>query len=252
MKYRKSTLIIIKNNLILIALISVSKFKKIGLFASPCRLCYHVAMKRKPLIIGVAGGTASGKTTIANAIMESINHPQMVMMQHDAYYKDASHLPLAERARINFDHPDALETELMVRHLRGLIAGRSIEMPVYDFSTHTRLKKGMIKKPAKVIIIEGILIFCEQALRELMDVKIFVDTDSDLRFIRRLKRDIQERQRSLESVIGQYLGTVRPMHIAFVEPSRKYADIIIPEGHNPVSTAMVVTMIRQRLHGGEP
>ncbi len=208
-------------------------------------------MKRKPLIIGVAGGTASGKTTIANAIMESINHPQMVMIQHDAYYKDASDLPLAERAKINFDHPDSLETDLMVHHLRELIAGRSIEMPVYDFSTHSRLKKGILKKPAKVIIIEGILIFCEKALRDLMDVKIFVDTDSDLRFIRRLKRDIQQRQRSMESVIDQYLGTVRPMHISFVEPSRKYADIIIPEGHNPVSTAMVVTMIRHRLRGDQ-
>ena len=207
-------------------------------------------MKRKPLIIGVAGGTASGKTTIANAIMASINHPQMVMIQHDAYYKDASHLPLAERARINFDHPDSLETDLMVRHLCELIAGRPIEMPVYDFATHSRLKKGIVKKPAKVIIVEGILIFCERALRELMDVKIFVDTANDLRFIRRLKRDIHERQRSMDSVIGQYLGTVRPMHEAFVEPSRKYADIIIPEGHNPVSTAMVVTMIRQRLRGG--
>jgi uridine kinase len=170
----------------------------------------------------------------------------------DAYYKDVSHLTLAERAKINFDHPDALETDLMVRHLRELVAGRPIEMPVYDFSTHTRLAKGIVKRPAKVIIIEGILIFCEQSLRELMDVKIFVDTDSDLRFIRRLKRDLNERQRSLESVIGQYLQTVRPMHIAFVEPSRKYADIIIPEGHNPVSTAMVVTMIRQRLRKGSP
>jgi uridine kinase len=209
-------------------------------------------MKRnaKPLIIGIAGGTASGKTTIANAIMESINHPHMVMIPHDAYYKDVGHLPLAERARINFDHPEALETDLMVRHLRDLIAGRSIEMPVYDFSTHTRLRKGLLKKPAQVIIIEGILILCEQALRDLMDVKIFVDTDSDLRFIRRLKRDTKERRRSLDSVIDQYLGTVRPMHVAFVEPSRKYADIIIPEGHNPVSTDMVVTMIRQRLREG--
>jgi uridine kinase len=210
----------------------------------------YLVMKRKPLIIGVAGGTASGKTTIANAIMESINHPQMVVIPHDAYYKDVSHLPLAERAKINFDHPDALETGLMVRHLRELIAGRPIEMPVYDFSNHTRLPKGVIRKPAKVIIIEGILIFCEQALRDLMDVKIFVDTDSDLRFIRRMKRDIQERQRSLESVINQYLGTVRPMHITFVEPSRKFADIIIPEGHNPVSTDLVVTLIRQRLRKG--
>ena len=207
-------------------------------------------MTRKPLIIGVAGGTASGKTTISSAIMEAINHPQMVLIPHDAYYRDVGHLTLAERAKINFDHPDALETDLMVRHLRELIAGRSVEMPVYDFSTHTRLAKGIVKKPAKVIIIEGILIFCEQALRDLMDVKIFVDTDSDLRFIRRLKRDIQERHRSLESVIDQYLGTVRPMHITFVEPSRKYADLIIPEGHNPVSTAMVVTMIRHRLRKG--
>jgi uridine kinase len=207
-------------------------------------------MRRKPLIIGVAGGTASGKSTIANAIMESLNDPQMVLIQHDAYYRDVSHLPLAERAKINFDHPDALETDLMVRHLRELVAGRTVEIPVYDFSTHTRLTKGVVKKPAKVIIIEGILIFCESSLRDLMDVKIFVDTDADLRFIRRLKRDLQERQRSLDSVIGQYLGTVRPMHISFVEPSRKYADLIIPEGHNPVSTAMVVTMVRQRLRKG--
>ncbi|MBN2347033.1 MAG: uridine kinase [Candidatus Aminicenantes bacterium] len=209
-------------------------------------------MKRKPLIIGVAGGTASGKTTIANAIKESIDHPQMVMIPHDAYYRDAGHLPLAERACINFDHPDALETDLMVRHLRELIAGRPVEMPVYDFATHSRLPRGIVRKPAKVIIVEGILIFCEQALRDLMDVKIFVDTDADLRFIRRLRRDIQERQRSMESVIGQYLQTVRPMHVAFVEPSRRYADLIIPEGHNPVSTAMVVTMIRQRLRGRWP
>ena len=207
-------------------------------------------MRRKPLIIGVAGGTASGKSTIANAIMESLNDPQIVLIQHDAYYRDVSHLPLAERAKINFDHPDALETDLMVRHLRELVAGRAVEIPVYDFSTHTRLTKGVVKKPAKVIIIEGILIFCESSLRDLMDVKIFVDTDADLRFIRRLKRDLQERQRSLDSVIGQYLGTVRPMHISFVEPSRKYADLIIPEGHNPVSTAMVVTMVRQRLRKG--
>lgn len=207
-------------------------------------------MKRKPLIIGVAGGTASGKTTIANAILASINHPQMVMIQHDAYYRDASHLPLAERAKINFDHPDALETDLMVRHLRELIAGRAIEMPVYDFACHARLKKGIRKRPAKVIVVEGILIFCEPSLRELMDVKIFVDTAADLRFIRRLRRDIQERRRSMDSVIAQYLGTVRPMHEAFVEPSRKYADIIIPEGHNPVSTDLVVTLIRQRLRRG--
>ncbi len=204
-------------------------------------------MKNKPLIIGVAGGTGSGKTTIANAIIAAIDHPDMVLIQHDAYYKDAGHLPLAERAGINFDHPDALETDLLVRHLGELVAGRPVQMPIYDFATHTRLKTGVTKTPAKVIIVEGILIFCDQALRDLMDLKIFVDTDGDLRFIRRLTRDIRERGRSLESVIAQYLGTVRPMHIAFVEPNRRYADIIIPEGHNPVSTDLVVTLVRQRL-----
>lgn len=214
-------------------------------------------MTTKPLIIGVAGGTGSGKTTIANAIMTAIDHPQMALIQHDAYYKDAGHLPLAERIKINFDHPEALETDLLVRHLTELAAGRPVEIPAYDFATHTRLKTGVPLKPAKVIIVEGILIFCDRALRDLMDLKIFVDTDGDLRFIRRLKRDIQERGRSLDSIVAQYLGTVRPMHIAFVEPSRKYADIIIPEGHNPASTALVVTLIRQKLleegpggHGG--
>lgn len=207
-------------------------------------------MGRKPLIIGVAGGTGSGKTTIVNAIIEEIGHAGVTVLQHDSYYREISHLPLSERSRINFDHPDALETGLMVQHLRALIAGRAIEMPVYDFASHARLKKGIRKRPAKVIVVEGILIFCERALRELMDVKIFVDTAADLRFIRRLKRDMQERRRSMDSVISQYLGTVRPMHEAFVEPSRKYADIIIPEGHNPVSTDLVVTLIRQRLRRG--
>ncbi len=219
-------------------------------------MCYHPRMTARPLIIGVAGGTGSGKTTIANAIRTAIDHPQMALIQHDAYYRDAGHLPLDERARINFDHPDALETELLVRHLEELIAGRPVEVPVYDFATHTRRPAGTPLRPAKVVIVEGILIFCDRALRDLMDLKIFVDTDDDLRFIRRLKRDIQERGRSLDSVVAQYLGTVRPMHAAFVEPSRKYADIIIPEGHNPASTALVVTLIRQKLRedgpGGRP
>ncbi len=219
-------------------------------------MCYHPRMTARPLIIGVAGGTGSGKTTIANAIRTAIDHPQMALIQHDAYYRDAGHLPLDERARINFDHPDALETELLVRHLEELIAGRPVEVPVYDFATHTRRPAGTPLHPAKVVIVEGILIFCDRALRDLMDLKIFVDTDDDLRFIRRLKRDIQERGRSLDSVVAQYLGTVRPMHAAFVEPSRKYADIIIPEGHNPASTALVVTLIRQKLRedgpGGRP
>ena len=204
-----------------------------------------------PLLLGIAGGSASGKSLVTSTLIDSLGSREVVMIEQDSYYKDFASLTVEERAKLNFDHPDSLETDLMVRHLRELIAGRAIEMPVYDFSIHSRLKKGIIKKPAKVIIIEGILIFCEQALRELMDVKIFVDTDSDLRFIRRLKRDLEERRRSLDSVIDQYLATVRPMHLAFVEPSRRYADLIIPEGHNPVSTAMVVTMIRQRLREGE-
>ena len=210
-------------------------------------LCYHAAVTNKPLIIGVAGGTGSGKTTIANAIIAAIDPFRIALIQHDAYYKDAGGLPPAERAKINFDHPDALETDLLVRHLEALSAGRAVEVPVYDFTTHTRRAAGVSLEPAKVIIVEGILIFCDRALRDLMALKIFVDTDGDLRFIRRLKRDIQERGRSLDSVVAQYLETVRPMHAAFVEPSRKYADIIIPEGHNPVSTALVVTLIRQKL-----
>ena len=202
-------------------------------------------MKRKPLIIGVAGGTASGKTTIANAIMESINHPQMVMIQHDAYYRDMSHLPLAERAKINFDHPDALETDLMVRHLRELIAGRPIEMPVYDFSTHTRTAATVEATPRGAVILEGILVLAERDLRDLMDIRVFVDTDPDIRFIRRLERDVAERGRSVESVVGQYVESVRPMHLEFVEPSKRHAHLIVPEGgQNSVAVDMLITKIR--------
>ena len=207
-------------------------------------------MSQKPLIIGVAGGTGAGKTTIVNAIIERIGHHGVELIQHDSYYRDNSHLPIEERVKLNYDHPDALETDLLVEHLKLLTSGREIEMPVYDFTIHNRLPKGIVKKPAKVIIVEGILIFVDPDLRRMMDVKIFVDTDSDLRFIRRLRRDLVERQRTLESVVQQYLETVRPMHITFVEPSKKHADVIIPEGHNPVSTDMVVTMIRHRVMNG--
>ncbi len=207
-------------------------------------------MGRKPLIIGVAGGTGSGKTTIVNAIIEEIGHAGVTVLQHDSYYREISHLPLSERSRINFDHPDALETDLLVEHVRALAAGREVEMPVYDFTIHNRSRSGVLKKPAQVIIVEGILIFTDEALRALMDVKIFVDTENDLRFIRRLRRDIIERGRTMESVVDQYLHTVRPMHVLFVEPSRRWADIIIPEGHNPVSTGLVVSLIRHRLTGG--
>lgn len=201
--------------------------------------------KSKPIVIGVGGGSGSGKTTIINSIIDELGDYDIVTLQHDSYYKDNRHLPFYEREKVNYDHPDALETNLFVQHLKELIAGREVETPIYDFTTHTRKKHGERKKPAQIIIVEGILIFVEKELRELMDVKIFVSTNSDIRFIRRLKRDMAERNRSMDSVINQYLKTVRPMHLAYVEPSRRHADIIIPEGHNPVSSHMIVAMIKQ-------
>lgn len=201
--------------------------------------------KSKPIVIGVAGGSGSGKTTIINSIIDELTGYDIVTIQHDSYYKDNRHLPFYEREKINYDHPDALETNLLIQHLKELIAGREIEAPVYDFTKHTRKKYGEKKKPAQIVIVEGILIFVEKELRELMDVKIFVSTNSDIRFIRRLKRDMAERNRSMDSVINQYLKSVRPMHLSYVEPSRRHVDIIIPEGHNPVSTHMVVAMIKQ-------
>jgi uridine kinase len=201
--------------------------------------------KSKPIVIGVAGGSGSGKTTIINSIIDELTDYDIVTIQHDSYYKDNRHLPFYEREKINYDHPDALETNLLIQHLKELIAGREIEAPVYDFTKHTRKKYGEKKKPAQIVIVEGILIFVEKELRELMDVKIFVSTNSDIRFIRRLKRDMAERNRSMDSVINQYLKSVRPMHLSYVEPSRRHVDIIIPEGHNPVSTHMVVAMIKQ-------
>lgn len=202
-------------------------------------------MKTKPLIIGVAGGSGSGKTTIINAIMKELSDLDIVTLQHDSYYLDNSHLPLEQREKINYDHPDALETDLLIHHIKELIAGREIEMPIYDFTVHNRKKEGIVKKPARVIIVDGILIFVEKELRELMDVRIFVNTDSDLRFIRRVRRDMRERGRTMESVISQYLKTVKPMHIAFVQPSRRYAHIILPEGYSEVSAGMVVNLIQQ-------
>jgi uridine kinase len=204
-------------------------------------------MKLKPLVIGVAGGSGSGKTTIINAIIKELEGVDIVTLQHDSYYRDNTHLPMEEREKINYDHPDALETDLLVLHLKELIAGREIEMPIYDFTIHNRKKEGIKKKPAQVIIVDGILIFVEEELRSLMDVRIFVNTDNDIRFIRRLNRDMRERNRTMESVIKQYLKTVKPMHIAFVQPSRRYAHIIIPEGYSAVSAGMVINMIRQHI-----
>ena len=199
---------------------------------------------RRPIIIGVAGGTGSGKTTVSQAILDRVGRDKIAYIQHDSYYKDRSHLPPAERVKINFDHPDALETELLVQHLKELRERDPVEVPVYDFTTHTRTSQRQWVEPRRVILVEGILIFADDALRDMMDVKIYVDTDADIRFIRRLERDITERGRSMRSVIDQYLATVRPMHLEFVEPSKRYADVIIPEGgFNPVALDMVVARI---------
>lgn len=205
--------------------------------------------QRKPLVIGVAGGSGSGKTTIISAIAKEFHNSKIAVLPHDAYYRQNNHLPLSAREKINYDHPDALETELLVSHLRQLISGRPITRPVYDFTIHNRQAEGIVVNPAEVIIIDGILIYVEKELRDLMDVRIFVNTDNDIRFIRRLARDLKERGRSMDSVINQYLETVKPMHIAFVQPSRRYAHIIIPEGYCQVSAGMLINLIRQHIAG---
>jgi uridine kinase len=205
-----------------------------------------------PVVIGMAGGTGSGKTTVAREILKRAGTQLISFIQHDAYYKDLGDLPSAQRAMHNFDHPDALDNDLLIHHLKELKAGRAIQMPVYDFTTHTRTPETRLVKPHRVIILEGILIFADESLRRLMDVKIFVDTDSDIRFIRRLQRDIAERGRTMDSVIRQYMGTVRPMHQEFVEPSKRYADVIIPEGgFNEVAMEMVAARIRALLQAQE-
>lgn len=203
-----------------------------------------------PIVIGVAGGSGSGKTTVVRRIVESIGDDQVTVLEHDRYYRDRNDLRLEERAALNYDHPDSLETDLLVTHLLDLRAGRAVEVPVYDFARHARGRATERVVPLRAIIVEGILIYTDAELRRLMDVKVFVDTDDDTRFIRRLQRDLSERGRTLQSVIDQYLGTVKPMHLEFVEPSKRYADIIVPQGgHNAVAIDMLLTLIRS-LTGG--
>jgi uridine kinase len=184
----------------------------------------------RPLIVGVAGGTGSGKTTVAHKLAAAMPAGRCVTIEHDAYYIDQSHLPPQERALINYDHPASLESSLLADHLRELRAGRAVDVPIYDFATHTRRKDHRHVAPAPVVIVEGILVFAEAALRDQMDIKIFVDTDADIRLMRRIRRDLEQRGRTFESVRAQYYATVRPMHIEHVEPSKRWADLIVPEG----------------------
>lgn len=202
----------------------------------------------KPIVFGVAGGTASGKTTVARLILESVGASQIAYMPHDAYYKDRPDLTLAERAAVNYDHPNSLETKLMIKHISQLLKGKPVRVPVYDFTNHRRTEETVMVEPAPIILVDGILIFTKRKLREMMDIKVFVDTDADVRFIRRLQRDMTERGRSLESVIEQYMETVRPMHLKFVEPSKRFADVIIPNGGmNQVAIDMVVSRLEAML-----
>jgi uridine kinase len=198
-----------------------------------------------PFVIGVAGGSGSGKTTVVRRIVDSLGAEQVTVLEHDRYYRDRSDLRLEERAALNYDHPDSLETDLMVQHVAQLKAGRPVEVPTYDFARYTRRVSTETALPRPAIIVEGILIFVDAPLRQMMDVKVFVDADADTRLIRRLQRDTTERGRTVQSVIDQYLSTVKPMHLEFVEPSKRYADIIVPQGgHNAVAIDMLLTLIR--------
>ena len=203
----------------------------------------------KPIIVGIAGGTGSGKTTVVQRVVEAVGEACVTVVQHDWYYRDRSSVPAEDRAKINYDHPHALETSLLVEHLRELRAGRPIQRPVYDFANHTRRSETVQVTPGAAVIVEGILILADPELRDLMDIRVFVDADADLRLIRRLERDVSERGRAADAVFEQYLETVRPMHLEFVEPSKRWAHIIIPEGgFNQVGVDMLVAEVRAATH----
>lgn len=202
------------------------------------------------ILIGIAGGTGSGKTTLADKVVDSFGNHEVSILRHDNYYKRHDEMGYEERTKLNYDHPDAFDTELLCEHIKALKRGESIEMPVYDYSIHNRSDETICVNPAPVIVLEGILIFAEARLCELMDIKVFVDTDADVRILRRIVRDVKERGRSLDSVINQYLTTVKPMHEQFVEPSKRRADIIIPEGgENKVALDMLIQRVRKHLMG---
>ena len=204
--------------------------------------------RTKPVTLGIAGGSGSGKSTVASALLERVGPENIAVIAHDSYYKDLSHLPDIQRAQVNFDHPDSLDTALMTQQIRSLQQEHSVQVPIYDFTIHERTIKTRLVEPRPIILVEGILILAEASLRELCDIKIFVDIDPDVRFIRRLERDTRERGRNVESVVQQYMTTVRPMHLRFVEPSKRYADVIIPEGgYNTVAIDMVSERIRRVL-----
>lgn len=201
-------------------------------------------MRRKPIIIGVTGGSGGGKTSVSRAILDSFPNARIAMIQHDSYYKDQAHLSFEERVKTNYDHPLAFDTDFMIEQLKELLKGRPVEIPVYDYKAHTRSDKTFRQEPQDVIIVEGILVLEDERLRDLMDIKLFVDTDDDIRIIRRIKRDMMERGRSLDSIIEQYTTVVKPMYHQFIEPSKRYADIIVPEG---VSNVVAIDLINTKI-----
>jgi uridine kinase len=202
-------------------------------------------MGKKPIVIGIAGGTGSGKTSVTKAIYDQFKGHSILMIQQDSYYRDQTHLPMEERLKTNYDHPLAFDNDLFIDHIKDLLQYKAIEKPVYDYTIHTRSSETIPVEPKEVIILEGILVLEDERLRDLMDIKIFVDTDADLRILRRIQRDIKERGRTVDSVVDQYVNVVRPMHNQFCEPSKKFADIIIPEGgQNFVAIDLMATKIQ--------
>ena len=201
-------------------------------------------MQNRPIIIGVTGGSGGGKTSVSRAILANFPNEKIAMIEHDSYYKDQSHLTFEERIKTNYDHPFAFDTDLLIDHLQQLLAYQTIEKPVYDYVAHTRSEATIIQEPKEVIILEGILILEDERLRNLMDIKLYVDTDDDIRIIRRIKRDMEERGRTLDSVIEQYLTVVKPMYHQFIEPTKRYADVIVPEGgENHVAIDLITTKV---------